>query len=203
MRGALRRRGRRDPLAGDGPIASRARTGLRRVAAQFGEIVADDRTSVTVRTADGVPLRLGYTLGDYVFSRVYNLTVTARVPDAVPAGLELSHRGRGGARFVARSAARNSAAQNSAVQHGPAPAELERLAAVAGSHLDGIDLVSARTSGADGARTATFTPLGGSFVWVLIPPVFQTTAFPPGEPDRIAALVRELRAFGSPAAAAR
>ena len=56
-----------------------------------------------------------------------------------------------------------------------------------------VDLVSARVSGPRATRTLTLTPLGGSYVWVLIPPVFKATAFPAGEPERLLEIARTLR----------
>jgi len=65
------------------------------------------------------------------------------------------------------------------------------LNAVAGPHLAKIDML--KSTLAD--RMLTLTPMGGSYVWVLIPPVFKATAFPPGEPDRILELIRAIRAL--------
>lgn len=177
------RRTRKHPLAGDGPIVSRARRGLRFTAEQFGDVTSTDQTSVSVRTVDGIELELSYEPGNYVFSRVYGLTVTARLPSisGVPRGVKLVHRGtqRGGA-FVAESGA------------APSPGALAALNQTAARHLAGIDMVRAHVSG-DGPHTLTVTPMGGAFVWVLIPPVFKATAFPPGEPERILALIRAVR----------
>ncbi|MBK0422477.1 hypothetical protein JD292_10380 [Leucobacter sp. CSA2] len=201
-------RQRKHALAGDGPIVGRARASLRRVAEQFGTIEAADRTSVRVRTSEGVPLTLSYSPGNYVFSRVYNLTVTAELPpeSEVPAGIEVSHRGRGGAHFIASSGPANTGAFG--VPGGPANSSgravdralvasprLGALNAAVREHLAGIDLVSARITAERGTRSVTITPLGGSFVWVLIPPVFHATAFPAGEPRRIIDLVAALRGF--------
>ena len=176
------RRPRKHALAGDGPIVGRARAALRRAAEQFGRIESVDRTQAVVRTDDGIRLTLSYDPGNYIFSRVYNLTVAAELPEtsAVPAGIEVTHRGRDGARFVARGERATSprlTALNTAVR--------DRLSAV--------DLVSARVTAAHGVRSVTVTPLGGSFVWVLLPPVFHATAFPTGEPSRILDLIRSLR----------
>lgn len=178
------RRARKHALAGDGPIVSRARAALRRAAEQFGRIESVSRTEAVVRTDDGIRVTLSYDPGNYVFSRVYNLTVSAELPaeSAVPANIEVTHRGRAGARFVAKG--------NHAT-----PARLTELnSAVAGS-LAGVDLVSARVTAQRGIRAVTVTPLGGSFVWVLLPPVFHATAFPAGEPARILDLIRELRGW--------
>ena len=184
--GSSRRRARKHALAGDGPIVSRARAALRRVAEQFGRLESVTRTEAVVRTDDGIRLTLSYDPGNYVFSRVYNLTVTAELPaeSAVPAGIAVTHRGRDGVRFAA-AGERGGAGS-------PRLAELNR--AVAG-RLAAIDLVSARVSAEHGARSVTITPLGGSYVWVLIPPVFHATAFPAGEPARILDLIRALRDF--------
>lgn len=174
---------RRDPLAKDGPIANRARGALRTVAAQFGEVTSADATTVTVRTTDTLSLTLGYDLGNYVFSRVYNLTIAADLPDsALPSGLTLSHRGPSGTRYVAAGGAHTGRA-------------LSDLNAAVREQLGRIDLLSSSITGPSGSRTLTLTPLGGSYVWVLIPPVFKATAFPAGEPARLLDLVRTIRAL--------
>ncbi len=172
----------RHALAGHGPIVDRARSALRRVAAQFGEITGSTQTDVEVRTTDGIVLRLSYDPGNYVFSRVYNLTITAVLPSdtPIPAGLRLSHRARTGAAYVP-SRSSDVAAPG-----------VEALNRVLRSHLAGIDLHSSTTAMSRGRKTITLSPLGGSFVWVLIPPVFKATAFPPGEPGRILDLIRDV-----------
>lgn len=184
------RRSRRHPLTGNGPIVDRARAALTRTAAQFGEVTGKDQTSVTARTPDGITLTFSYDPGNYVFSRVYNLSITATLPatSAAPARIELSHRDRRGPRFVgARSG-------------GPSAESLVGINGALGARLRSIDLISARIEGSgsradsgSGSRTVTLTPMGGSYVWVLIPPVFKATAFPAGEPERIVDLVRALR----------
>lgn len=173
-------RPRKHALAGSGPIVDRARRALRFVAEQFGELRRVDLTEVEVRTADGVDLVLSYDPGNYVFSRVYNLTVTAALPDgSLLPEARLAHGGRDGARYV-RADGRDT----------PALQQLNRIAA---PHLAGIDVHSSRIASAVGSRTFTVTPLGGSYVWVLIPPVFKATAFPQGEPERILELIRAVR----------
>ena len=176
-------RPRRHPLAGHGPIVDRARAALARTAAEFGEVVRREQTSVTARTSDGTEVTLSYDGGNFVFSRVYNLTVEIALPEAsdVPTGLTLSHRERSGPRFV-RSGSRSSA-----------DPRLDALHAAVGAQLRAVDLVSARVSGPRATRTLTLTPLGGSYVWVLIPPVFKATAFPAGEPERLLEIARTLR----------
>lgn len=180
-------RSRRDALAGEGPIVDRARAALRRTAEQFGAVVDADRTSVAVRTRDGIELTLGYDPGNYIFSRVYNLRLTAELPadTAVPGDLELSHRGAGDPRFVRRGDRRGS----------PAAPGLDALNERIGTYLGRIDLIKAEISGPKHARRLSLVPMGGSYVWVLIPPVFKATAFPAGEPDRILDLVRSLRTW--------
>lgn len=182
------RRERRHALAGTGPIVDRARRALAAVAAQFGEVTESTQTAVSVRTSGGIPLTLSYDPGNYLFSRVYNLTIAVELPaeGTVPAGLSLSHRDRGGSRLVAAN--------------GGSPG-LDALNATLRAHLDGIDLVSLRTERTGDGVTATLTPMGGSFVWVLIPPIFKATAFPSGEPERILGLIRALRSQ-TPASAA-
>ena len=180
-------RTRRDALAGAGPIVDRARAALRRTAEQFGAVTGSDQTSVTVRTRDGIVLTLGYDPGNYVFSRVYNLRITTELPadTPVPADLELSHRGRRGARFVRRDDRQGSLAS-------PVLDSMNRRIE---KHLGRIDLIKADVSGPKHARRLSLVPMGGSYVWVLIPPVFKATAFPAGEPDRILDLIRSLRTW--------
>lgn len=172
---------RRHALAGNGPVVDRARRALRMVAEQFGTVTGKDQTTVDVRTADGIELTLSYDPGNYVFSRVYNLTISTRLPEGstAPNDVKLVHRGQRGGRFVVDRGT------------GPAQSLLDRLNEVAGPHLAGVDMISSSIS----ARTLTLTPMGGSYVWVLIPPVFKATAFPPGEPDRLLAYIRAIRAL--------
>ena len=183
------RRERKHPLAGEGPIVDRARRALRFTAEQFGTVRRSDRTTVEVRTEDGIDLVLSYDPGNFIFSRVYAFTVSTMLPDstAVPSGVKLTHRGtpRGGA-FVS---GRGTGADPSA-----SPL-LARLNAAASPHLARIDMVHAGISGSS-RRTLTLSPMGGAFVWVLIPPVFKATAFPQGEPARILDLIRAVRALG-------
>jgi len=180
------RRERRHPLAGNGPIVDRARRALRFTAEQFGEVRRSDRTTVEVRTSDGLDLVLSYDPGNFIFSRVYAFTVSARLPSdsGVPGGVKLVHRGSqpGGTFVPDRGAA-------------PDYRALARLNAAAAPHLAKIDMVRGTVSGVGGARTLTLSPMGGAYVWVLIPPVFKATAFPPGEPDRILSLIRAVRAL--------
>lgn len=178
-------RARRHALEGQGLIVNRARAALGRVATQFGEVTRVDHTSVEVRTADGMSLTLSYDPGNYVFSRVYNLTVTATLPaeSAVPGDIVLTHRGRGGSRYARKGAS------------GPADRRIDALNAAVSGHLAKIDLLKSETAGPAGARKVTLTPMGGSYVWVLIPPVFKATAFPAGEPERIIDLIRALGAW--------
>lgn len=179
---AKRKRVRRNALSGNGPIVDRARVALKYTAAQFGEVTATDQTSVSVRTADGLDLTLQYDGGNFVFSRVYNLTISARLPisSKVPNDIELSHRDRRGPAFV-RTGHRSQVTPS-----------IGALNASVRDQLGAIDLVSANVSGAAAQRTLTLTPMGGSYVWVLIPPVFKATAFPPGEVDRMLQLMRSL-----------
>lgn len=176
---------RKHPLAGSGPIVDRARAALARTATEFGEVIASDQTTVTARTADGVDVTLSYEGGNFVFSRVYNLTLSVALPaeSDVPTGLKLSHRARSGPQFVRAAAAAGGALAS-------------RLAALhrsVGDKLRDVDLVAATVSGPRTSRTLTLTPMGGSYVWVLIPPVFKATAFPAGEPERLLDIVRALR----------
>ncbi|MFF8818397.1 hypothetical protein ACF07D_10425 [Leucobacter sp. NPDC015123] len=192
---------RKHPLAGSGPIVDRARAALLRTATEFGEVVASDMTSVTARTRDGIDVTLSYEGGNFVFSRVYNLTLSVALPaeSDVPTGLKLSHRARSGPQFVRAGsgaggaglpAARPAAASSSG--GGGALAALHRSV---GDLLRGVDLVTATVSGPRTSRTLTLTPMGGSYVWVLIPPVFKATAFPAGEPERLLEIVRALRTW--------
>lgn len=187
---------RKHPLTGSGPIVDRARAALLRTATEFGDVVASDQTTVTARTPDGFDVTLSYEGGNFVFSRVYNLTLSVALPaeSDVPTGLKLSHRARTGPQFVRAG----SGASVSAGQPGAGGALAARLAALHGSvgdRLAGVDLVAATVSGPRTSRTLTLTPMGGSYVWVLIPPVFKATAFPAGEPERLLDIVRALRTW--------
>lgn len=177
-------------LAGRGPIVDRARRALQRVAEQFGEVTSTGDTEVHVCTASGIDLTLSYNPGNYVFSRVYNLTVKAHLPESseVPAGLKLSFA-RGETKFVTANSAHTSTSKASEV--------LDRLNARVTSKLNSIDLHSGSVKTASASKkgerkSVTIVPLGGSFVWVLIPPVFHATAFPQGEPERIISLIETL-----------
>jgi hypothetical protein len=187
---------RKHPLAGSGLIVDRARAALLRTATEFGDVVASDQTTVTARTPDGFDVTLSYEGGNFVFSRVYNLTLSVALPaeSDVPTGLKLSHRARTGPQFVRAG----SGASVSAGQPGAGGALAARLAALHGSvgdRLRSVDLVAATVSGPRTSRTLTLTPMGGSYVWVLIPPVFKATAFPAGEPERLLDIVRALRTW--------
>lgn len=173
---------RKHALAGNGPIVDRARDALHRVALQFGNVIGTTQTSVAVRTTDGIELSLSYDPGNFVFSRVYNLTISTVLPTGswAPSGVRISHKDRGGPRYIKEGA-------------DAATAAVDRLNTAARPHLDGIDVLSSAITTRDGKRIFTMTPLGGSYVWVLIPPVFKATALPPGEPDRILALIRAVR----------
>lgn len=161
------------PLEKDGPIVTRARASLQRVAAEFGKIKAKNNSQVTVLTEDGITLRLSYEYGNYLFSRVYNLAISVDLPQdtPIPAGLRLSHRGGGRPTFRSVSGTGTSTA--------------ERLVERVGDDLARIDLANAQTRAHQNGVRMTLTPLGGAFVWVLLPPVFKTIAFPAGEIDRI------------------
>ncbi|MBK0418966.1 hypothetical protein JD276_07950 [Leucobacter sp. CSA1] len=192
---------RKHALAGNGPIVDRARRALRLVAEQFGEVTATTQTTVDVRTPDGIELTLSYDPGNYIFSRVYNLAISTTLPDgsAAPSGVAVSHRDRGGARYVpAAGRATGGPARGGGAAPSGGSGALRRLNEVAGPLLDGIDLHSSTIATTGGGRTLTVTPLGGSYVWVLIPPVFKATAFPQGEPERILELIRAVRGLSAP-----
>ena len=194
------KRARRDPLAREGVIVNRARAALKFTAQQFGTLIDSDQTSVTVRTEDGLRLKLGYDGGNYIFSRVYNLRVSATLPAGtpVPADLEITHRGKAGIRFSRRSATVGTSGA-SAETASPAVNELNRRVQPL---LREIDIVSGRVSGPKHKREISLVPMGGSFVWVLIPPVFKATAFPAGEPGRIIELLKSLHDWCPSGAAA-
>lgn len=179
------KRARRDPLASEGVIVNRARAALKMTAQQFGTIIDSDQTSVTVRTDGGLRLTLRYDGGNYIFSRVYNLRISTTLPadTLVPADVEITHRGKAGIRF-ART--RSSAVAPEVV---PSPA-VEELNRRVHPLLQGIDVVSGRVTGPKHSREISLVPMGGSYVWVLIPPVFKATAFPAGEPERIIKLLQ-------------
>ncbi|MBC9937072.1 MULTISPECIES: hypothetical protein [unclassified Leucobacter] len=181
-----RSRERTHALAGRGPIVDRARQALRHVATQFGEIVECDDTTVRARSADGIEVVLSYAPGNYVFSRVYNLTIEAELPSAgYPAGVTITHKHRSGPRFTQGKDFRSG------------QLSLAQLNAACAAQLDAIDVLQAGITGAGTTRTLRITPMGGSYVWVLIPPVFKATSFPPGEPDRILQLVRSVRGLAA------
>lgn len=178
------------PLAGEGPIVNRARRALQHTAGAFGIVSEISQTEVTVITPDGLTLTLSYDPGNYVFSRVYGFTISASVPaDSVaPEGVKLSHRGvpRGGTFVAARGAS-------------PSERALAALNVVAETHLATTDLVRASITGSRSTgRTLTLSPMGGAFVWVLIPPVFKATAFPEGEPARLVELVKAVCSLALP-----
>lgn len=176
---------RRHALAGNGLIVNRARRALHFVAKQFGEITGASQTEVRVRTSDGIDLTLSYNPGNYVFSRVYNLTITAVLPDdsTAPSAVKVSFKGRDGAHYVRKDGAQGSAALRSLN---------DRVRPL----LADIDVYASDITKAGGVRRITVIPFGGSFVWVLIPPVFKATTFPQGEPERILGLIREVRSLG-------
>lgn len=175
-------RSRREALAGNGPIVDRARAALKHTAAQFGTVTGTDQTSVSVRTACGIPLTLSYNPGNYIFSRVYNLRISVSLPadTRVPSGIELSFAEKGAVKYRPKKSG----------QSRPAPGpRLNALNARIGDQLARIDLIESAVEG----RTLSIVPMGGSYVWVLIPPVFKATAFPAGEVARIIDLIRSFR----------
>ncbi|MEU3848063.1 hypothetical protein AB0E44_13890 [Micrococcus terreus] len=144
---------------------------------EFGSIVSTTQTTVDVLTADGMSLTLSFDPGDYIFSRVYNLTITTELrPEVALPEVKLSHRRSGGSQFVPIE--------------GEHSAGVEMLNLVAAPHIAQIDIHSPQIQRDENGYRFTVTPLGGAFVWVLIPPVFKATAFPPGEPERILDLIR-------------
>ncbi|WP_309131169.1 hypothetical protein [Brevibacterium sp.] len=194
----------KNALDGDGPIVDRARQALYRVAAQFGEVTDRERTQATVTTPDGLELVFAYDNGNYIFSRVYNLSISTVLPmgTEVQAGTEVAFKGSAGPAFVPAKTAGGLAVARTATTTASSATTTSAMAdlnAVAGDHLRGIDLLSAQVRSQAGRRVLHLTPMGGSFVWVLIPPVFKATAFPPGEPGRILELIRALRGFSTSA----
>jgi hypothetical protein len=127
-----------------------------------------------------------------VFGGNWGLEVSTAEPVLPATSLGLSARGRGvvrrqGVRFSARGsdpAAGRLAALLSAD---------ERL----GAALGGVDfeLLSVRPDGRPAIRH-----LGGSIVWVLLPPVVRETPLPPGQ---VKAIVRALDAFATAGEVAR
>lgn len=181
---AMSRAKRKHALAGSGPIVDRARAGLRRVSEQFGEPTRTTDTAVEVTTAEGLDLILSYQPGNYLFSRVYNLTISTVLPTAspVPTDIKVSFRGPNSPRFI----------PGSGFSQGP---ELDRLNEVVSPQLAEIDLVSSAVVAKGSGNVLSVTPMGGSFVWILIPPVFKATAFPAGETDRIIRLCHTFKSF--------
>lgn len=165
-----------------GPIADRARVALRTVAEQFGRVEQMTKTAVSVDTGEGFNLNLHYELGNFLFSRVYNLQITSALPDTVSFSrdLSLSYRGSVSPRFIGKASAVHEE-------------ETAKLNDVVRPLLSSIDLASANVDTVGGASKLTLSPLGGSFVWVLIPPIFKVTAFPTGEPARIINLITTIR----------
>lgn len=182
---------RKNALAGRGPIVDRARQGLYKIAGQFGTITKKTDTQAFVTTDDGLDLVLAYDMGNYLFSRVYNLTITANVPvdRGLPHNLVLSHKSKEGpflepakgAGMITETSQRNLDAFNKDL--------LVRLKS--------IDLLKLDISIKDDASRITVIPIGGSFVWVFIPPIFQPTSFPQGEQKRIIELVRAISSWRS------
>lgn len=183
---------RRDALAGEGPIVNRARAALKHTAAAFGTIIATDQTSVTVRSDDGIQLKLSYNPGNYIFSRVYNLKISTVLPEEtqVPGNIELTFREKGSAKLVPK--------KQGSIPRPAAGPRLTALNARLAQQLAKIDLLETSVEG----RSLSLVPMGGSFVWVLIPPIFKATAFPAGEVDRLLDLVRSFREPQRSAAAA-
>lgn len=170
-------------LQGEGPIADRARTALHSVASQFGKVIESTKSTVSVVVSDGTRLDLSYECGNFVFSRVYNLKIVTDLPDSSPApiNLRLSFKHKGEPRFVGSANAANRS-------------EIDGFNRSISDHLRGIDLAASTVRlTAAGHKRLTLTPLGGSFVWVLIPPVFKPIAFPPGEIERIVNLIVAVR----------
>ncbi|MDI6023323.1 hypothetical protein QBL02_07170 [Leucobacter sp. UT-8R-CII-1-4] len=178
-----RSRARKDALAGEGPIVNRARAALKHTAAGFGTITSSDQTSVTVRSDDGIQLKLSYNPGNYIFSRVYNLKITTILPEGtqVPGNIELSFREKGAAKFFPK--------KQGSIPRPAAGPRLNALNSRLSTQLAKIDLLESSVEG----RSLSLVPMGGSFVWVLIPPIFKATAFPAGEVDRLLELIRSFR----------
>lgn len=187
MFGRRAQRPKRHALTGNGPIVHRARLALRDVAPLFGEVRETDDTAVVVTTPAGARVTLTYLPGNYVFSRVYNLDVSIELPEEspIPVGVKLVHRGRGGSVFAGGTG--DAAAERAA-------AALTRSTARA---IASIDTLTAQVDADGEARRFHLTPLGGSFVWVFIPPIGTWTRFPEGEPARIVALLERIAGFRS------
>lgn len=183
-----RARSRKHALDGHGPIVDRARHALRHVATQFGEVVRTDDTTVRARTSDGIELTLSYAPGNYVFSRVYNLTVEAELPPEAgfPSGIAISHAQHSGPTFTQGKGFRSGRVS------------LAQLNSACTAQLNTIDVLQASITARGTARVLSITPMGGSYVWVLIPPVFKATTFPQGEPERILQFIRSVRALAAP-----
>src|SRR5690606_33239892 len=152
----------RDALEGEGPIVNRARSALKNTAAQFGTVTSFDRKTVTVLTARRLTLAFSYTSGNYLFSRVYHLIISVGLPPQtrVPTEIELSFNGKGAPEFHPKRKTRSL--------RPTAGPRLNALNAQISAQLREIDLIQSEVTG----RTLNVVPLGGSFVWVLIPPVF-------------------------------
>jgi hypothetical protein len=166
------------PLSKSGPINNRARKNLTAVAAQFGEVIETNASSVRVKTRDHKLLTLSYEQGNFIFSRVYNLTIRYDLPEdsSTPSDIFLKFSGK----------------QPHFVQKADRKADLSRLNAAVAEMLQTVDLHSAYVRERHGHKELTVVPLGGAFVWVLIPPVFKNIAFPQGEPKRLMRLVDRL-----------
>lgn len=175
---------RRNPLVGRGPIVDRARLGLGRVAEQFGTVTHKNLTHVKVKTDDGMDLTMTFEPGNYIFSRVYNLVVQARLPIApeLPTRMVLSHKTDNGPRFLAKSASSTSVSSETS-------AALKQFNDYLRPHFDSVDLLRSEILVRGDVATITVTPIGGAYVWVFIPPIFHVTAFPEGEPGRIRKLI--------------
>lgn len=210
----MMRRRQTAPAAGHavGPLQARAQRSLLTVAKQFGDVASDavpevgSGLSVDVTAAGGDwgdALRLSYGKGDFIFSRVYDLTISGTVqrPSRALCGpaagdgdsrvalpLELSFT-RHGSRLVPSTGA---ASADSAAAAGRSAQRINRRLQPL---LREVDLKSLSiTDASDGRCRIDLVPLGGAYVWILVPPVSMTVRFPPGEPARLLHIMSTIRA---------
>lgn len=172
-----------------GFIDSRAALALPTIAMEFGTVLSHDGLEVRVKphagSLDVITLRL--TQGNFIWSRVYDLEI------------EYSSSGRGrnlDVKFTKGKAIihpRKNASSTEQLHASTAQSALSPL-------MDAVDLKS-MTMRTDGAtRTTKITPLGGAYLWILLPPISYWVRFPQGEPARLLSL---LEAADSASAAER
>lgn len=183
-----------------GPLHRRARRSLLEVASQFGTVfdehtdAQDSETNtdlaVMVHVTRGRrhgPITLSYGKADYLFSRVYDLKVIGYGEwGGPPTPLRVKFSRDGGHFEVGPRVPPEHAARARTMA-----ATLERNFA---ANLASVDLKSVEIVNAgDGQFKVELVPLGGAYVWLLVPPVSYSVRFPDGEQGRLLELMRGIR----------